>query len=258
MKMKTKKIKILSIEKKTFASDLFRSNMKSLGVWVHPVSSAKELKEVLKVESFDAVIIQLDSISMKKNSWTLDKIFPLLAQNEHTHALPSIIASIVEPQLVKEYLKAMGVSVDSILHQPFPAKLLLENIKTLLNKKIRAEERLALSGHVKVSLDGVHSWAFFGDLSLSGAFLFSNYALQIGRIIRIEWKLPKNNQTLRVDAEIKRSLSHETLKRELGPGSPAPHGWGVEFLSFQAGSDKLLRKFLESRQQEGSSLSFYH
>jgi DNA-binding response OmpR family regulator len=236
-------MKMLSIDDRTMTTELDRAGYRKMGVYVRPAASYDEATKILASEEIDIIVVNMDykpvdSTQVTKHLKTMEKY----------KAIPIVLTSVQTSARIRN--SAIDAGADLFVEQPLPRQYFIEKIKQLLDQKTRTTERVDIHGHAVFTLNGKQLSCPIGDLSNSGILLTTNEEYESGVSITLEFDIPGQKKTIKVDGEIVRQikLSNKHPDRQTGIG--------IKFVKFHGDSEKRLEKYIATSAPD-SKMQYY-
>lgn len=237
-------IKMLSIDDRTITTDLDRAGYRKMGVFVRPASSYDEATKLLKAETIDIIVINMDykpvdSIQVTKHLKTLEEF----------KTVPIVLTSVQTSARIRN--SAIDAGADLFVEQPLPRQYFIEKLKQLLEQKTRTTERVDLHGEASFTLNGQKVTCPVGDLSISGILLSTDDEYESGSEITLEFYIPGQKKPIKVDGEIVRTIKYSSKFPDRQTGI------GIRFVNFHGDSEKRLEKYIAKSTHSDTKMQYY-
>lgn len=240
------KITMLSVDEKTFTSELDRAGYRKMGIHVHSASRSEDLVSLLNRVPIDIVVINMDHTK-------IDAIHALQAvkNDRRWNEIPVVLTSVQScPKLRK---LALTSGADLFVEQPLPRDYFIEKIKSMLSHETRSKQRITGSMTVDFVWDGQKGTSAVKDISLSGILISSPRLIPIGESISVEINLGASTKPILVTCEVVRHIqSHEKLK-----GDTAEQAIGLRFNQFRAEGKQRIESWIARNSDMGKKMAYY-
>jgi CheY-like chemotaxis protein len=238
-------IVMLSVDQKSFASDLDRAGFKKMGIIVRHASSYPDIVKALKLEKIDLIVLNMDHTAM-------DSVDALkkLKQSAKWSDLPMVLTSVQSSSKIRELAKQSGA--DLFVEQPLPRDYFIEKLKSLLSKETRGQQRVSGTVTVKFSWHGEAYSVDVGDLSLTGVLLTSTLNLSAGEPLDMEISFGASNKPVKVKGEVVRIVAAD--KKRVGAEEG---GIGVRFNHFSGDGQQRIESWVARTSDSTNKMAYY-
>ncbi len=237
-------IKMLSIDDRTLTTDLDRHGYRKMGVIVKAASTYESALKILKSETIDLIVINMDYDKISAND-----ICHHLKTQEAFKEIPAVLTSVQTSARIRK--SAINAGADLFVEQPLPRQYFIEKLKQLLEQKTRMHNRLNIHGDVTYTIDGTTETCQIGDLSTSGILLSTEEIFKTGVQVTLNFSLPGYKKPIEVEGEVVRTLKY-------APNHPDRQtGVGIRFIDFKGDSEKRLEKYITKSENRDSKMLYY-
>lgn len=237
-------IKMLSIDDRTITTDLDRAGYRKMGVFVRPASSYEEATKLLKADSIDIIVINMDYKPVDSTQVTKH-----LKSIDAWKNIPIVLTSVQTSAKIRN--SALDAGADLFVEQPLPRQYFIEKLKQLLEQKTRTTERVDHHGEASFIINGKKMNCPIGDLSISGILLTTDDEYDSGSEITLEFEIPGQKKPIKVDGEIVRTIKYSSKFPDRQTGI------GIRFVKFHGDSEKRLEKYIAKSTHSDSKMQYY-
>ncbi len=235
-------LKILFIDEKQMTSDLEKAGYRKIGAHIIQATNFAQAKDLLKKDSIDVIVINYDYKEIDALS-----ICEAFKRQEETSSIPVIFTSVQAlPKRVAQRIPGPDLFVET----PVPREYFIEQIRNLLEEKIRGTERVEHEGYVSFEYQGKTIECPIQDISKSGLLATTDLKIEPGTKLSLSFALPGYKKPIKVDGEVVRLIAED-------PRKDLKAGLGVRFDEFNGDSLKRLEKYIAKSQNDDPKLVYY-
>ncbi|MCB9229012.1 MAG: hypothetical protein H6618_05315 [Deltaproteobacteria bacterium] len=244
-------IRMLLVDDASVSATLDRAGYRSMGMQVFAVSSPDSVMALAREKKAEMIVLNFDFLGEETA-----RLCESLRADEDFHLIPLVVTSVQGDAGLKKKLLAKGVNL--FVEQPIPRPYFVEQLKKLLTRMIRGEDRIhAQEGDsVHVTIHGQKYPAMIGDLSSSGLFLCpqgDDIPFSEGDHCSVLISMAGMTQACQAECEVVRILHHDSRFPDRQAGA------GLIFRAFEKDGEKVLMDFLavHGRAEEDQRMLYY-
>ena len=235
-------LKILFVDEKRITSDLEKAGYRKVGAHISQATNFGQAKDMLQKDPADVIVInfdyaEIDAVSMCEH----------FKKQAETAAIPVIFTSV---QPLPKRVTARDNGPDLFIETPVPREFFIEQVRNLLEEKIRGTERVNHEGSVSFEHQGKTFECSIQDVSKSGILLTTEMDIPAGTKLSLSFSLPGYKKPSKVEGEVVRRINADTRKN-------TPAGLGIRFEDFNGDSQKRLEKYIAKSQHDDPKLVYY-
>ncbi len=236
-------IKVVSVGQTSMASELERAGYRKMGIFVTNKNSFQDAFKYIQADNAEVLVISADDPSLN-----YEESIRFLKSDEKTKEIPIILTSVQSSQSIKK--KAMKAGVDIYLELPIPRTYFVEQIKMVLSKQVRNNNRIEFDASVSLFFDKQELKATVGDVSTDGMSILTDVSFPEDKEVDLKLRLPVSDKPIILGGVIVRSG-----KRTNDDGQEESFV-AVKFTKYQSNAKQLLAKFVRKYHHD-SELKYY-
>ena len=238
-------IVMLSLDEKTLVSELDRAGYKKMGVLVRSATTYDDLVRILKNESIDIIVMNMDHSTVNSADATAR-----IKRVKEWASIPIVLTSVQSSAKVKQLASKAGA--DLFVEQPLPRDYFIEKLKSILDHQTRGNQRVRGSVSVTFLWQGISHSCEVGDLSLTGLLLSTEKLIPSGESIELQINLGASSKPIRVIGEVVRQVPPD--KRRTGAEDG---GIGIRFVTFKADGRQRIESWVARTSDTSNKMAYY-
>lgn len=235
---------ILTIDDKMLTSELDKAGYRKIGITIRSAANFQEADSLLHAGGIDAVIVNDDYKEI--NGLAILQHFKKQAHSLH---LPFVFTSVRSKP--KNYRELCQAGLDLFVEQPVPRHYFVEKIRSLLDQKMRDDNRMGFKGRLEFVYGDEKRQSDMQDMSKTGLLLLSEQPLDINCTIQMSFLLPAYKKPIKVDGTIVRAMS------KIDGAVASGYAYGVRFDKFLGDSQKRLESYISKNNMDDPRLVYY-
>lgn len=237
-------LKVLTLDDRMLTSELDKAGYRKIGIEIRSAANFQEAENILSKDEIDAIIVNDDYKEI--NGLAILKHYKSQQATKH---IPIIFTSVRSKPLHHKELTKAGM--DMFIEQPVPREYFVQQIRSLLDQKMRDNNRLGFTGNIEFTYHDQVKASTMQDISKTGLLLISDKHLDINTTISMKFVLPAYKKPIKVKGTIVREITKK--KAEITEG----FAYGVRFDKFEGDSQKRLDNYINKNDMDDPKLVYY-
>lgn len=237
-------IVMLSLDEKTLITELDRAGYKKMGVLVRSATTLDEAIRILKNETIDIIVMNMDHSSVNATEATVK-----IKRVKEWASIPVVLTSVQSSAKIK--MTAQKSGADLFVEQPLPRDYFIEKLKSILEQETRATQRVQGSVGLTFLWNGTSYSCDVADLSITGLLASTDLSIPAGERIEMQINLGASSKLVRAVGEVVRHV--KANKHQDGSHS----GIGIRFISFKADARERIESWVARTSDSSNKMAYY-